>query len=75
MAVTISIEFTDGQWELIKQYYPNDLWKTAQEDPIPTDDTVTTVEELAAVLKVQVQARVLKEKKRSEAQNTDAFNV
>ena len=61
MAVTVSIEFTDAQWELIKEHYPKKVGEATpgEEASVPR---IATVEELIVIMKDEVQKIVLKNK-------------
>ena len=61
MAVTVSIEFSDAQWELIKKHYPKEVMEAnpGEEAAVPR---VATVEDLVTLLKAHVQATVLRYK-------------
>ena len=55
MAKTITIEFTDAQWELVKEHYPPQYWVDPQH---MVEFKEWTAELLATWLKQEVQAQV-----------------
>lgn len=57
---TISIEFTDGQWELIKQFYPKNVIV-----PAPAE---WTVELLASVYKQRITDEIQSQRRLKAAE-------
>ena len=75
MAVTVSIEFSDAQWELIKKHYPKEVMEAilGEEAAVPRG---ATVEDLVILLKEHVQATVLRYKAlEDKLAAANAFNV
>lgn len=75
MAVTVSIEFSDAQWELIKKHYPKEVLETnpGEEAAVPR---VANVEDLVNLLKEHVQATVLRYKTlEDKLAAANSFNV
>tara|TARA_B000000460_G_C21476172_1_gene374827 strand:- start:776 stop:988 length:213 start_codon:yes stop_codon:yes gene_type:complete len=54
MAVTINMEFTDGQWELIKKYYP---LQPNEDGSMPSEATAELIGKWG---KMQIQRYVVK---------------
>lgn len=71
MAKTITIEFTDAQWELVKEHYPSQYWV----DPTNmVEFKEWTVDLLATWLKQTVQLEV-NTQINFQASRADSFDV
>ena len=71
MAKTITIEFTDAQWELIKEHYPPQYWVDPKN---MVEFKEWTVDLLATWLKQTVQLEV-NTQINFQASRTDSFDV
>ena len=68
MAVTVTLELTDGQWALVLEHYIQGNGNG--------DESITTVEELASSLLGNIKRNILKEiDNKARQDNQNAFNV
>jgi len=68
MAVTVTLELTDGQWALVLEHYIQGHGNG--------DESITTVEELASSLLENIKRNILKEIDNKASQdNQNAFDV
>ena len=71
MAKTITIEFTDAQWELIKEHYPTQYY----DDPEDLSTLSVWTEVLLANWFKEVVHREVNSQIQIKASHTDSFNV
>ena len=72
MAKTITIEFTDAQWELVKEHYPKQYYVDPDNDL--TTHAEWTEELVSKWLKSEIQAEVV-DHINFLAARTDSFDV